>query len=119
MDFADRIDMMDDDCGIGGFPIMNEIEKAIEVLTETFCNGERIYLTVHGVDVDLIVNALRSQLTREQNEPLRLKQLLNRIHAMPSEGFVGRCGNRELVETVKDCCCEAIEEAWARLPQAQ
>ena len=43
------------------------------------------------------------------NEPLKL--ILDRIHAIPPETFVGAYGNFELVEAVKDSCCEVIEGA--------
>lgn len=49
------------------------------------------------------------------NEPLT--QIIDRIHAIPTETFVGPYGDFELVEAVKDSCCEAVEEAYARKPE--
>lgn len=42
-----------------------------------------------------------------------LKLILDSIHAIPPETFVGTYGDFELVETIKDSCCEVAEKVCA------
>lgn len=62
---------------------------------------------------DMAIAALRR--AESENKPLTL--ILDRIHAIPPETFVGTYGDFELVEAIKDSCCEAVEEVYARPPE--
>ena len=90
--------------------------EAIEILESIYPSKKQIVTGEYpevAEALDMAIVTLRR--VQPANEPLML--ILDRIHAIPPETFVGTYGDFELVESVKDSCCEAVEDAYRRKPE--